>query len=282
MKYQIIILLFLFFSNLLIAQNKVFDINGEKKTLTYEINSKLSLLVDDSNRNYIMYVEKDGQIKELSEKNYKIVLNNFTKSEKIKVENVDFTLRDIRNFVLDYNAKFDDEFAKTPPVSTRLAFLGGVSNYNSYLPKAGDDKYRLAGLSFEFYNEEELNRHSLLLQVRKNLGRGNIDLNIWEIGTGYRFKIINSDKFHLYIETEFFNLHRVKFSESIFLDQQEVTINQDSEWEVELPLGIGGGIAYQIADNFFLTANYNNIAFLGIDDNGESPLDIRFGVKFTL
>ena len=280
MKYQIFTLAFLFFLNLLTAQSETFNINGKDKTLTYDVDSKLSLLVDDSSRNYIMYVKKDSRIKKLSEDNYKKILNNFSEDKNIPLENVDFTLRDIRNFVLDYNAKFNDEFAKAPPVSARLGILGGISNYNAFLPETGDDEYSFGGLSIEFYNKEKFNRHSLLLQVRKNFDEGDIDLDIWEIGIGYRFKIINSEKFHLYFETEFFNLHKVDFNEAIIPNQQGVTIEPDSDWEVEPPLGLGGGMAYQIADNFFLTANYNNIVFLGLDDNGKSPLDVRFGVKF--
>ena len=282
MKYPIITLLFLFFSNLLLAQSEVFEVDGEEKKLTYDVNSKLSLLVDDSSRNYIMYLQKDDQIKELSKKNYKKILSNFTKDDNVDTKNVDFTLKDIRNFVLDYNAQFDDQFAKTPSVSVRLSFLGGVSNYNAFLPREFDDRYLFQGIGLEFYNKEKFNRHSLIVQARKSVDQGDFDVDVFEIGIGYRFKIINTKRFHLYFESEFFNLHKVEFEQDALLEENEIPLENQNDYEIEPSLGLGGGLAYRVAKGFYLTANYNNIVFLGLDDNGESPIDIRFGVKFDL
>ena len=282
MKKLILSVAFLLIANFLVAQSVEMQVNGETRELTYEVKGELTLLVDDSSREYNLFVKKNETVKELTEDNYLAVLNDLTSDKDIPTDELELNLRDVRNFVLDYNAKFDSKFAKTPPVSVRFGLLGGVSNYNAFLPKQGDDDYSFGGISFEFYNQEKFNRHSLLLQVRKNFDSGDIDLDIWEIGIGYRFKIINTEKFHLYFETEFFNLHRLDFEESIIPDQEGVTIESSSDWEVEPPLSIGGGIAYQVAESFYLTANYNNIVFLGLDDNDESPLDIRFGVKFDL
>ena len=282
MVYRICTLAFLFFSNFLLAQNDTFNIDGEEKTLTYEINSKLSLLVDDSSRDYILYAKKNGQIKELKENNYKDILNNFTKDKNIAVVDVDFNLRDIRNIILDYNAKFDTKFAKTPPVSVRLSFLGGVSNYNAFLPKKFDDNYLFQGIGLEFYNKEKYNRHSLIVQARKSASQGNFGVDIFEVGIGYRFRIINTKRFHLYFETEFFNLHRVEFEQDAQPEETGIIIENGNDYEFEPPLSLGGGLAYKVAKGFYLTANYNNLVFLGLNDNDESPLDIRFGLKFDL
>jgi len=163
-----------------------------------------------------------------------------------------------------------------------MSFLGGVSNYNAFLPADFDDNYLFQALSFELYNKKRYNRHSLIVQARKSADQGDFDVDIFEIGIGYRFKIINSDRFHFYFETEFFNLHRVDVNEEQLPETTGVTIESDSDYEFEPPLGLGGGIAYQVTEGFYLTANYNNIVFLGLDDNDESPLDIRFGLKFDL
>ena len=282
MKKLILSVAFLLIANFLTAQSVEMQVNGETRVLSYEVKGELDLLVDDSSRKYNLFIKKNEIVKKLTEDNYLALLSDFTSDKDIPEDDLRLNLRDIRNFVLDYNAKFDSKFDKTPPVSVRLGLFGGVSNYNAFLPQQGDDDYNFGGISFEFYNQEKFNRHSLLLQVRKNFDSGDIDLDVWEIGIGYRFKIINTEKFHLYFETEFFNLHRLDFDESITPDQEGVTIEPSSDWEVEPPLSIGGGIAYEVAENFYLTANYNNIVFLGLDDNDESPLDIRFGLKFDL
>ena len=159
---------FLLIANFLVAQSVEMQVNGETRELTYEVKGELTLLVDDSSREYNLFVKKNEAVKELTEDNYLAVLNDLTSDKDIPTDELELNLRDVRNFVLDYNAKFDSKFAKTPPVSVRFGLLGGVSNYNAFLPKQGDDDYSFGGISFEFYNQEKFNRHSLLLQVRKN------------------------------------------------------------------------------------------------------------------
>ncbi len=282
MKKLILSVAFLLIANFLAAQSIEMQVNGETRELTYEVKGELGLLVDDSSREYDLFVKKNETVKELTEDNYLAVLSDLTSDKDIPTDELELNLRDVRNFVLDYNAKFNDEFKKTPPVSIRMSFLGGVSNYNAFLPADFDDNYLFQALSFELYNKERYNRHSLIVQARKSADQGDFDVDIFEIGIGYRFKIINSDRFHFYFETEFFNLHRVDVNEEQLPETTGVTIESDSDYEFEPPLGLGGGIAYQVTEGFYLTANYNNIVFLGLDDNDESPLDIRFGLKFDL
>jgi hypothetical protein len=174
------------------------QVNGETRVLSYEVKGELDLLVDDSSRKYNLFIKKNEIVKKLTEDNYLALLSDFASDKDIPEDDLRLNLRDIRNFVLDYNAKFDSKFDKTPPVSVRLRLLGGVSNYNAFLPQQGNDDYNLSGISFELYNQEKFNRHSLLLQVRKNFDSGDIHLDVWEIGIGYRSRLINTEKFHLY------------------------------------------------------------------------------------
>lgn len=81
-----------------------------------------------------------------------------------------------------------------------MSFLGGVSNYNAFLPADFDDNYLFQALSFELYNKKRYNRHSLIVQARKSADQGDFDVDIFEIGIGYRFKIINSDRFHFILK----------------------------------------------------------------------------------
>lgn len=274
-------LLFAFSFQVSYAQKDTIMVDGMKKILKYEVEGELSLLVDRQETQETFYLKKANQIQALTPENYLTQLDTFTKDIYIDLNNTKFILSDIKAVVNEYNTIFKS-IDITPPVSVRLGLLGGISNYTAYLPSASDDQYTMGGISLEFYNEEKLNRHSVILQVRSNLDQGNIDLNILEFGLGYRFKIINKENFHFYFETEFLNLHKVEFDESTFPDDIDLLSDSASSYGIEPPLGLGFGIAYQVVDNLFLSANYNNLYFLGLSDNGEFPVDIRFGIKYKL
>jgi len=87
-------------------------VNGETRELTYEVKGELGLLVDDSSREYDLFVKKNETVKELTEDNYLAVLSDLTSDKDIPTDELELNLRDVRNFVLDYNAKFNDEFKK--------------------------------------------------------------------------------------------------------------------------------------------------------------------------
>lgn len=280
-KFAFLLVLLIISFQMSFAQKDTLTVNGVEKILNYSVKGELSLLVDQQDEKETLYLKKADKVEKLTAENYKSQLNNFTNDIYVDFDDTKFELSDIKSVVNKYNSIFNS-IDVTPPVSVRLGLLGGSSNYTAYLPTAVDDQFLMGGISLEFYNEEKLNRHSVIFQVRNNLDQGDIDLNILEFGLGYRFKIINKENFHFYFETEFLNLHKVEFDESRLPDDLDFISETSSNYGIEPPLGLGFGMAYQVAKDLFLSLNYNNLYYIGLDDNGEFPVDVRFGIKYKL
>ncbi|MAN27488.1 MULTISPECIES: hypothetical protein [Mesonia] len=292
-KLLALIIPFLLFPIIVEAQ-EIYTFNGKNYEFHTAAKGDLTLFWNTSNKYYHYFIEKDGELIELTnteengkfKKEYQQTLEELTPETNIPTDKLKFTLTDFEDYVKEHNAtitgsSYDkDEDSKT---GIRLGLFGGVTN-SVYTDNPANEKSIVGGVELEIYGKNKFKRHSFFSQFRHTFKNEDFEYSKTALSFNYRFKIINANWFHLYVEGEFVDIY---YYENPSYEVRESPskapkIVSESDFALDLPLSLGAGMAIKIGKGTFLTLSYNDFIAAGVDDNGETPIDFTAGLKFNL
>lgn len=288
---RLLLILALFFAGITTAQEN-YTIGGDTYLLTQQIKGPLTLLWGSIDGEYRYFVQKGDQTLELSntkegkkyQEEYKVALGNLTSDHPVATENVKLTVGSLSEFCEEYNRMADANYVSQTQdirLKTRLGIFGGMSNY-AYFVNPGNDLNGQAGVDFEIIDEVKLKRHSIVVQFRQIFSSGKWDMSSTQFSLNYRFKFIKNDRFDIFINT--------KITDYVYISQNIDDPNGDGDitdaisgsgGEMQVPFALGLGSDIALANGFLTLAWYDMLA-LGIDDNGNFPIDFSVGYKFQL
>lgn len=288
---RLLLLLAILLAGTVFAQ-KDYTIDGQTYQLTQEVKGPMSLLWGTKDDRYHYFIEKDGQLVELTNtkqgkrynEEYKTVLTELSSDHPLDVSDVNLTKGSLRKFCNTYNGLADPNFVaedKDIKLKTRLGIWGGMTNYPYFINP--ENSYNAqAGIDLELVDHVKLRRHSLVLQLRQIFSSSNYDVSSTQVSLNYRFKYIQTDPLDLFINLKVTDY--VSISSNIPDPDGDGDIDDriegsESGMQVPFAFGLGGDIA--LAKGFITFAWYDILA-LGIDDNGDFPVDIALGYKFRL
>lgn len=271
---------------------KDYTIGGQTYQLTQEVEGPMTLLWGVIDGQYRYFVQKDEQLLELTntkedkryKEEYKVALENLSSDHPVDVSKVKLTKGSLRKFCDVYNGLADPNYQseeKDIKIKTRLGIWGGMTNY-PYFINPNNDLNAQAGLDLEIVDHVKLRRHSFVLQFRQIFSSSNWDVSSFQSSLNYRFKYIQTDALDLFINLKVVDY--VHISSNIMDpngdgDIEDRIEGSESGMQVPFAFGLGGDIA--MANGFITLALYDLLA-LGIDDNGEFPVDFAIGYKFRL
>lgn len=279
------ILILCFFSASIAQDLKTFNVNDQELELTYEEKGELSLLSYYLDREVRFFLEKNNELIELTEDNYKETLTTYASNADLNIMTLRYNVRDLVKVVRKHNGGNND-YTDHSDLRVRLGALGGLGNFSEYssLQNPTNTNIPFFGAEAEVYSETQYLRSAGFFQVRHAFGNDDFDLTQTEFVLGYRFKFINTSWFHLYGETELISLFNYKLT---YLDDtldffEEPTLITDQGFQLGTPVSLGLGMAIKLFNETYLTLNYSNMIRLGEPTRSDFPVDVRAGIKFRL
>lgn len=285
-----ICLAYFLFSNIASAQQQ-YTVGGEQYVLNTEVDGALTLLWGIIDGEYRYFLKKENEIIELKNtrengdylEEYKTTLQQQTADASIKTDKLKLTLPDLRDFFNTYNKQKDPNFTaenKSVALIFRLGGFAGASNLvysanptNAFLP--------IAGVEVELTDAVILKRHSLVFQFRQSFKSSEYEYTSSQFSMNYRFKFIKTPKLDVFVNTKIVAYTHSQM-EKMYVDANNDLITEDvSGSNIEAPVAFGLGLDYALG-NGYLTFLYSDIVALGIDNNGEFPMDFALGYKFNL
>lgn len=288
--YITLFILFFVFNNQLQAQ-KTYTVDGTQYSLHTELEGNLTLLWNTVNGEYLYFIKKGTHIEALKntkvngkyQEEYKQTLSELTEDGLASTQKVKLTLSSLKQFVNEYNKKVDPNFVveeKSIKLKTRLGAFAGITN-SIYAGNPTNALQPIAGIDFEIFEEHNLKRHALVLRFNQTFESSDFKYTASQVSFNYRFKFIKKEKIDAFINTKF-AAYTHSTTEFITLDNNNnlITVTDSSGTFQALAL-FGIGLDYALG-NGYLTFSYNDIVGLGLDDNGEFPIDFTLGYKFNL
>ena len=270
-----------------------YTVDGKTYTLITEVDGTLTLLWNTIDGEYRYFVKKGSAITELKNSNsngryqeeYKESLNLLTADESMNTDKVKLTRGSLKDFVNDYNKKADPNYnSETSSIllKTRLGVFGGISN-SIFTENPNNSLLPVAGVDLEVIDEVKLRRHSVVLRFKQTFQASDYKYSASQFSLNYRFKFVKQQTFDIFVNTKFVAYTYSKREDFIVINPMtnEVTLESSSGGDLSAPatFGLGADIAL---GNGFLTLNYNDIVGIGVDSNGEFPVDLTVGYKFNL
>ena len=290
MKKIICILCFLLSVSFLQAQES-YTINGETLELKTEVEGRLDLLwnIIDSRYRYFVRTE-DNTITELKntkvdrdfQEEYKTLLNELT-NNSMSTKRLNLTLFSLKEFIDTYNISADTNYQSTAirsKIQLRIGVFGGMTN-SPFVTNPNNEKTPLFGAEFEVLEAERVSRHALFMQLKHVLEQDDIKYSTTELSIGYRFRVINKEKFSLYGNMKFATLN---FSNATVVTDTNGTITTEefNETAFDVPFIFGVGADINVSKNSFITISYNELFALFLDNQGNFSTDFSIGYKFNL
>ena len=289
LKTLLFAVLLVFFSHSF-AQ-KSYTVNGETLSLKTEVSGTIDLLWNTFNKQYRYFVQKDGQIYELTntrvdrkfQDEYKATLAELTSGSGLSTDRVRLTLAGLRSFINDYNASVDPNYesnSETIALEMRLGGFAGVTN-NRYTSNPQNSIAPLVGIEFEILDSKLLARHAIVFQFRQSFPTDDWDYTASQLSLNYRFKFINKETVSVFANAR---LATYTYSKTVIASTDPAQNSADLEisgGNTQAPILLGLGADIKLG-NGFLVLGYNDIVGLTIDDNGEFPVDFTIGYKFNL
>ncbi|MDO1501758.1 hypothetical protein Q2T40_16610 [Winogradskyella maritima] len=290
MKKFIILLICLTLFQVTEAQD-TYDINGERLELKSLSKGRLDLFMTTTDGSKRFFVKKDeGDFIELKQAigangqaQYISTLAELTNDSDVTLEKVKFTRASLNNFVGFYNYKKaieTEDGNRDYPVNFRFGFSGGVTN-NPFVTNPDNILSPMFGVELELYGDTDTPRHSGFLQGRHSFSSDDFNYSATEFSLGYRFRIINQERFNIYVQTKFATLNFIS-EELPVLNGQMVTVEEVNETEFNLPLIFGLGTDIKVSDHSYLTLIFGELFAIFQENQGNFPTDIALGYKFNL
>jgi hypothetical protein len=277
---RLVLFIFFAFSLTSFAQMQ-YTVNEESVLLFVEEEGELTLLSERSAKTYRFFLKKGVRLEELTEENYKSIIEDFTADVTLDTENLKFNRKAIAEVVYQYNLGGEDAQGGDSTVSLRLGAFGGLSNFTGFANPQNENLF-FAGLEAEVYSETDYTRNSIIAQLRKSFPTDEFDLDITELMIGYRFKVIDIEIFHFYLEAELFRFGTYQESFTELDSNNEIIAFDRSSTSLNAPIGLGAGMALRLFNENYLTLGYSNLVKIGESTRSDFPVDVRLGLKFRL
>jgi len=279
--------------NLSSFSQQTYTINNETLELKTEVDGSLDLLWNIIDSNYRYFVkDSEENIQELTNtkgsdnkylEEYKVVLSSLIQNSTLTLDHVKLTLFSLKEFLNNYNSSINSNytFEDRSKLKTRLSVFGGLTN-NSIVENSSNTTTPFFGIEFEFFEQYKLPRHALVFNLRHNLETNDITkYSVTQFALGYRFRIINNEKFSAYANLKFvtYSFYNSTISND---DPNNPATYKNNSSGIETPFTLGLGADYKITENSFITFRYHNIYALFIDNSNHFPVDFAIGFKTNL
>lgn len=272
-------------------ENKTVSYNDLNLNLVIEGNLDLLWTLDEQRYRYFIRTET-GEILELENKriegrkydeSYKKTLSEYTNPTEKELKKLRFTLFHLSEYVDAQNLRSDPNYvqqSERAKIVLNGSALGGITNIplfenpdNEILPQIG--------FELELIDEGNFPRHALYLQARHVFSSDNLNYQNTELAFGYRFKIIRQQNFNLFANLAFATLGFIEAERSYYNVDDELIEEKIDKTTFETPFSLGLGADYRIGKNGFLTAQYNEIVALLVENTGNFSMNFLVGYKFT-
>ncbi|MFK7781149.1 hypothetical protein [Psychroserpens sp.] len=288
---KIICILCLVLSVSFIQAQESYNVNGETLELKTEVEGKLDLLWNIIDGKYRYFVRtEDNTITELKntktdrkfQEEYKSLLEELT-NNYASTKRLNLTLFSLKEFVDTYNASVDTDYetqAKRNKFQFRLGVFGGITN-SPFVTNPDNNTTPLFGGEFEVLDANRVSRHAVFMQAKHVLEYDDINYTTTELSLGYRFRIINAEKFSFYANCKFATLNFASSTVTRELDGM-ITTEDISETAFDVPFILGIGADINITKNSFITLAYNELYALFLDSPDNFSKNFTLGYKFNL
>jgi hypothetical protein len=282
----VICLLTGFFSK--VTAQEQYTIDGKTYILKQQTTGDLILLWTTQNGEYVYFIKKEETFYPLTntksggtfKEEYKKQLQTLTADKNLAVDNLKLTLADLTKFVNNYNSLKSGVTQISPKtLELRVGIFGGISNA-IFTSNPTNQNLPTIGAELELIEKVKLKRHSIVLQFKQFIESGDYKYNASQFSLNYRFKFIKKEKIAVYVNTRFATFTASSLTQDIIEDDL-LTTKKSTGSDFQAVALFGLGIDYALA-NGFITFGYNDIAGIGVDSNGEFPLDFTLGYKFNL
>lgn len=275
------------------SQTSSHTVDGKNIELHTDIEGTLTLLWNTIDKQYRYFIKKEDAIVELVNdkvnnkytNSYREQLKALTTDYPVDTKKTNLTLASLRAFTNSYNIKADSTYKTDKIIITpglRLGGFFGITN-NIFTQNPENVFSPQLGIDFEILAGNVLPRHSIVVQYKQTRSSDDdFDFDSSQLSINHRFKFIKSDAIDVFVNTK---LTTLTFSSRGRVEtiEEGVAILSPSEkttsFQGPLLFGLGADIAL---GKGYLTLNYHDAYSFLIDDNGEFPIDLSIGYKFTL
>jgi len=263
-------------------------VDGKTYSVFKETSGTIDLLYTRLDGEFRYFARKGNSITELKntkqngkyQDEYRTDLKMLTADENLAVEDVNLTVPSLKTFFDNYNAFKDPNYAakeNNVKIITRLGAFAGVTN-NVYFLNPENKLAPQVGIDFELAMEKMLKRHAVVVQFAQQFASSGYDFSFTEFSLNYRFKFIKSKKFDVFVNTKFASYVHLSRDITVTNDNGTTTNFSGKGGDLRVPgsFGLGADIAL---GKGYLTLNYNDIVSLGLENNGEFPVNLTVGYK---
>ena len=275
----------------LLAQ-ETFEVDGSSYSLKTEVDGTLTLLWNTIDGEYRYFAKKGSAITELKntktngryQEEYKESLQLLTADNPVPTADVKLTLADLRTYVRTYNKQVDPNFVVDEPsiqLGLRLGAFAGVSN-SIFTQNPGNNFLPVFGVDLELIDRVKLERHAVVLRFKQTIGNSDYDFNASQFSLNYRIKFVKTETLDIFLNTKFVSYtYSTRNDFPVEQANGDIVLESSSGGDLTAHGIFGIGADYQLG-NGYLFFTYNDIVGLGIDSNGEFPVDFTLGYKFNL
>ena len=281
----------LFLSLTSIHAQETVTVDGQNYTLYVETNGTIDLLYNKIDGEFRYFARKGNTVTELKntkpnheyQEEYKAKLKMLTADENPATEDVSFNMPSLKAFFDRYNALKDPNYAAKDynvKLINRLGAFAGVTN-NVYFLNPKNKLAPQVGIDFELTGEKMLKRHALVVQFVQQFASSEYDFSFTEFSLNYRFKFIKNQKVDVFVNTKFASYVHISRDINVTNNNGTTENFSGSGGDLRVPASFGLGADISLGKGF-LTLNYNDIVSLGLENNGEFPVNLSVGYKFGL
>jgi len=272
---------------------ETYTVNGNSYELKTEVSGSLNLLWNVIDNQYRYFIQKDNTIKELVNtrndkgkynEEYITTLKEFTADDNQDLSKVKLLLYSLKNFVNEYNAKVDPNYAydiTKISVKTRLGFSVGMTN-NPFVINPDNEISAVIGAELELYDDNRAKRHGAFMGLRHVFENDKLNYSNTELSLGYRFRIIYQENFNIYTNVKLATFSSTK-GNITYLNDMGLEITQSrTSTNFDAPVIFGIGADIKVGENGFLTLSYGELFALFLENEGNFSTDFSIGYKFNL
>ncbi|SEA66734.1 hypothetical protein [Psychroflexus halocasei] len=271
--YSLCLLFLVFFAsaqNNLTIDQKVYDV----KPL---VDGELSLYSEKTTGDHLYIMSYNNKHVLLERDNYRQQIESLL-DRSLDIKNLSYRTRAFVIFTEKFNHRIDEKIDK---LSLGLSVYGGVSN-EFLFTNPNNEKYGIIGAELELYNRKMFRRHSLFFQFNQTINTSDYDFNLSQLTLNYRFRFIDTKYFYAAANVEFFSLNYVSFENSYYNQDEELVVEDQEATALDTPISFGASLNFNVSKVTTIFLSYNDFVALGVNDNGETPLDFSFGLRFAL
>lgn len=272
-----------------------YEVNGQTYFLNTAVEGPATLLWNSIDGTYRYFLKQGDEIVELSnnrldgkyQEEYKVVLREKTDGRGGDIDKTKLTLSSLTDYFNNYNRAVDPSYTaeeKDIDLALHLGPFVGFSN-EIFTDNPSNATLLLVGADLELTDQIMLKRHAVVLRFRQSIENSEYKYNASQFSLNYRFKFVHTPKLSVFANVKFVAYtysSRDDIPNPAFPGTPGVPeFLSKSGGDLSAPATFGLGADYALGNGqLFIT--YNDIVGIGVDSNGEFPVDFSVGYKFRL